>query len=121
MTVQNEFDTPGLELIDGLTLDFCCKKVFYGGQTTRITYSYNYRQQELQQKGYTYFFLPKKADADGLQQQRRPTLDNRSLEKCCLISPDFAATFRISHKQPEIMDPSCLVLAVKAAGGGVMV
>lgn len=85
-----------------------------GSQTVIITDSKNFNKKDI------LTFLPKKADSDGLQQQKRPKLDNRSLEKYFLISPDFAATFRISHKQPEIMDPSCLVLAVQAAAGGVM-
>ncbi len=57
-----------------------------------------------------------------------PKLDNRRLEKCCLVwwISISAATFqmvgvRIWRKEHESMDPSCLVSMVQAGVGGVMV
>ncbi len=56
-----------------------------------------------------------------------PKLDNRRLEKRCLVwwvlisAATFRCRVRIWHKVDESMDPSCLVSTVQAGGGGVMV
>ncbi len=53
-----------------------------------------------------------------------PKLDNRRLEKRCLVWWVWwysDGRVRIWHKKHESMDPSCLVSMVQAGGGGVMV
>ncbi len=66
-------------------------------------------------------------EADGLQQQKTrssPKLDNRRLEKRCLVwwvsisAAHSDGRVRIWHKEHESMDPSCLVPTV---GNGVMI
>ncbi len=56
--------------------------------------------------------------------QISPKLDNRRLEKCCLVwwvsisAVTFRCRVRIRRKEHETMDSFCLVSTVQAGGGG---
>ncbi len=83
----------------------------------------------LKQMGYTWCHCCQlRTENWGYNSHSSPKLDNRKLEKACLVwrvcwflLQQLDGRVRMWRKQHESMDPSCLVSVVQAASGAVMV